>query len=51
LELDRQNAISGKMLSLNKHRIDEGVGGSGVHGGFEDHIWKRVEGQGECYIP
>ena len=47
LQLDRWNAISQEMLSLNKHRINEGVRISGVHKGLQDHIWKGVRSQGK----
>jgi len=33
------------MLSLNKHRINERVGRSGIHKGFQDHIQKGVGSQ------
>ena len=41
-EFDRWNAICWKMLSLNKHRINERVGRSGIHKGLQDHIRKGV---------
>jgi len=47
LEVDRQNAISRWMLSLNKHRIDEGVGRSGIHKRLQDCTRKSVRGQGK----
>ena len=34
-----RNVVSWKVLSLNKVRIDEGVGRSGVHKGFKDRVW------------
>jgi len=37
-KFDRQNAICREVLSLNKYRIDEGVGRSGITRDFRDHI-------------
>ena len=47
LELDRWNSISGKMLSLNKCRINKGVGRSGIHKGLKDCVRKSIRGQGK----
>ena len=44
-ELDRWNAISRKMLSLNKCRINEGVGRSQIHKELQDCIRMSVGGQ------
>ena len=46
-QLDSQNAISQEILSLNKHRINEGVGRSRIHKGLQDHIQKGVRSQGK----
>ena len=32
------NVVSRKVLSLNKVRVDKGVGRSGVHKGFKDRV-------------
>ena len=41
------NVVSQKMLSLNKVRVDKGVGRSGVHKGFKDRVWDRVRSEQE----
>ena len=42
-----QNVVSQKVLSLNKVRIDEGVGRSGVHEGFKVCVRNRVRSERE----
>ena len=42
-----QDVVSWKVLSLNKVRVDKGVGRSGVHEGFEDRVWDRVRSEQE----
>jgi len=43
LQLDRWNAISQEMLSLNKHTSHEEVRRSVIHKGLQDHIRRVVE--------
>ena len=36
------NVVSREVLSLNEARVNKGVGRSGVHKGFKDHVGDRV---------
>ena len=42
VELNWWNVVSWKVLSLNKVRVDKGVGRSGVHKGFKDCVRNQV---------
>ena len=42
-----RDVVSRKMLSLNKVRVDKGVGRSRVHKGFKDRVWDQVRSERE----
>ena len=46
-ELYWWDVVSRKMLSLNKVRVNKGVGRSGVHKGFKDCVWDQVGSEQE----